>query len=63
MVTLIAFVVVFGTIVLVHELGHFVMAKAAGIRIFEFAFGFVPVLASTTRGGPSISAVFHGGAL
>lgn len=55
MVTLIAFVVVFGTIVLVHELGHFLMAKAAGIRIFEFAVGFGPVLASTTRGDTKYS--------
>lgn len=62
MVTLIAFVVVFGTIVLVHELGHFLMAKAAGIRIFEFAVGFGPVLASTTRGIPStLCGSFPGG--
>ena len=49
MVTLIAFVVIFGTIVLVHELGHFLVAKAAGIRVYEFAVGFGPVVGSFTR--------------
>ena len=49
MVTLIAFVVISGTIVLVHELGHFLVAKAAGIRVYEFAVGFGPVVGSFTR--------------
>ena len=30
--------------VLVHELGHFVMAKLAGIRVEEFGIGFPPRL-------------------
>jgi regulator of sigma E protease len=55
MVTLVAFVVVFGTIVLVHELGHFLVAKAAGIRVYEFSVGFGPALASTTRRGTKYS--------
>lgn len=50
MLTLIAFVVVFGTIVLFHELGHFTVAKLAGIQVYEFAIGFGPVLGSTTKG-------------
>ena len=50
MVTLIAFVVIFGTIVLFHELGHFVVAKLAGIRVYEFAIGFGPAIGSVTRG-------------
>lgn len=48
--TLIAFVVIFGTIVLFHELGHFVVAKLAGIRVYEFAIGFGPALGSITKG-------------
>ncbi|MGB4430461.1 MAG: RIP metalloprotease RseP [Limnochordia bacterium] len=55
MVTLIAFVVVFGTAVLFHELGHFLVAKASGIRVFEFAVGFGPALASTTWRGTKYS--------
>lgn len=50
MLTLVAFVVVFGTIVFFHELGHFAVAKAAGIRVYEFAIGFGPVLARVRRG-------------
>ncbi|NLM40808.1 MAG: RIP metalloprotease RseP [Firmicutes bacterium] len=55
MITLVAFVVIFGTIVLVHELGHFLAAKAAGIRVYEFAIGFGPALVSTTRKGTKYS--------
>ncbi len=38
--TLLAFVIVFGIIVFVHESGHFIMAKAMGIRVEVFSFGF-----------------------
>lgn len=31
-------------LVLVHEFGHFIVAKLAGIRVDEFAFGFPPKL-------------------
>ena len=33
---------VFGLLVLVHELGHFITAKWAGIRVEEFGIGFPP---------------------
>ena len=42
MLTLITFVLVFGTIVFFHELGHYIAAKLAGIRVEEFALGFGP---------------------
>jgi regulator of sigma E protease len=35
-----AFVFVLGIIIFVHEFGHFVTAKAFGIRVFVFSFGF-----------------------
>jgi regulator of sigma E protease len=38
----IAFVVVFGLVMLVHELGHFWSARQAGIKILEFGFGYPP---------------------
>ena len=34
--------VVLGPIILIHELGHFIFAKLAGIRVEEFGFGFPP---------------------
>ena len=39
-VSLIAFVGVFSVIVLVHELGHFMAARAAGMQVYEFSIGF-----------------------
>ena len=38
--TLLAFVVVLGIIIFVHELGHLITAKAFGMRVFVFSFGF-----------------------
>ncbi|HYK85643.1 MAG TPA: site-2 protease family protein, partial [Ktedonobacteraceae bacterium] len=32
----------FGLLVLVHEFGHFITAKWAGIRVEEFGLGFPP---------------------
>lgn len=42
--TALAIVFVFGLLVMVHELGHFLVAKWAGIRVLEFSFGFGPKL-------------------
>lgn len=49
MLTLVAFIVIFGTIVFFHELGHFTVAKLAGIQVYEFALGFGPTLVTMTR--------------
>ena len=35
-----AFIVVLGVIIFVHEFGHFITAKAFGMRVFVFSFGF-----------------------
>lgn len=50
MVTIIAAIVVFGIIVLVHEWGHFVTAKMTGMRVDEFAIGFGPKLFGWQKG-------------
>ena len=47
---LLAFAVVFGTIVLFHEAGHFVAARASGVMVREFAIGLGPVVARVRRG-------------
>ncbi len=39
---LLAAIPVFGLLVLVHEFGHFITAKWAGIRVEEFGLGFPP---------------------
>ncbi len=38
--SLIAFIVVFTIIVLVHELGHFIAARSSGVKVYEFSIGF-----------------------
>ncbi|PIT97838.1 MAG: RIP metalloprotease RseP [Candidatus Andersenbacteria bacterium CG10_big_fil_rev_8_21_14_0_10_54_11] len=50
LLTIAVFVVLLLVLVLVHEFGHFVAAKAAGCAVSEFAFGFPPRLFSITRG-------------
>ncbi|QBD78409.1 PDZ domain-containing protein [Ktedonosporobacter rubrisoli] len=46
---LLAAIPVFGLLVLVHEFGHFITAKWAGIRVEEFGLGFPPTLISFRR--------------
>jgi len=40
----VAFIIVLGPLVFVHELGHFLVAKLTGIHIEEFGFGYPPRL-------------------
>jgi regulator of sigma E protease len=42
--SVIPFVVILIVLVLVHELGHFVTAKMAGVRVLEFGIGYPPKL-------------------
>jgi regulator of sigma E protease len=42
LVAIVLFVVVLGGIVLVHELGHYLTAKALNVRVLEFGIGFPP---------------------
>lgn len=48
--TVISFVLVLSVLVFVHELGHFLFAKRAGILVREFAIGFGPVAFSKRKG-------------
>ena len=50
LITLLASAFVFGMLVLVHELGHFVTAKLTGMQVDEFAIGFGPRLFSYKYG-------------
>lgn len=43
-VSIISFFVVLSVMVLVHELGHFLVAKACGVRVETFSLGFPPRL-------------------
>jgi regulator of sigma E protease len=48
--TLLAFIFVVGVLVVVHELGHFTVAKLSGIRVLEFAVGMGPRLVGLKQG-------------
>lgn len=44
MTTVVSFVVVIGLLILIHELGHFLVARWAGVGVERFSIGFGPVL-------------------
>ena len=50
MQTALAFIVIFGSLVFFHELGHFLFAKRAGILVREFAIGMGPKILGITKG-------------
>lgn len=45
------FVVTLGILVAIHEWGHFIAAKAVGVRVYEFAIGMGPRLVTYMRRG------------
>ena len=52
-VTILLFIIVLGGLVLFHELGHFITARLARIRVLEFGVGFPPRAKSLGSGGVS----------
>lgn len=53
--TVIIFLLVLGILIFVHELGHFLVARACGIRVDAFALGFGPKIFSKTIGETTYS--------
>jgi len=53
--TLILFIIIFGVVVIAHEFGHFLLAKANGIHVVEFAVGMGPTLCSFHKKGTKYS--------
>jgi regulator of sigma E protease len=43
-------IVIFGTLIIAHEFGHFIAAKKLGVRVNEFAVGMGPKIFSWRRG-------------
>jgi regulator of sigma E protease len=41
-ITVVIFLLILGVLVVIHELGHFVTARLAGVRVLEFGIGFPP---------------------
>jgi regulator of sigma E protease len=61
--TILAFLLVLGVLIFVHELGHFLVARWYGVRVLTFSLGFGPKILKITRGGTEycVSAVPLGG--
>ena len=61
--TLVYFLIVIGILVFVHEFGHFIMAKRAGVRVEKFSLGMGPKLFGYKKGDTDyiISALPLGG--
>jgi regulator of sigma E protease len=51
LITILAFIVVLGITITVHEFGHFMVAKLLKIRVLTFSLGFGPRLVGFTYGG------------
>ena len=63
MLTALIFIAVIGVLVVVHEFGHFIVARRAGMKVEEFGFGFPPRLWGIKRGETlySINLIPFGG--
>jgi len=61
--TLFYFLIVIGVLVFVHEFGHFLMAKRAGVRVEKFSLGMGPKLVGFKKGDTEyiVSALPLGG--
>lgn len=62
-VTALVFLIILTVLVLVHELGHFLVAKKLGIKVEEFGFGFPPRIFGIKKGETtySVNWIFFGG--
>jgi regulator of sigma E protease len=52
--TILLFFLILGTLVLVHEVGHFAVARLARVRVLEFGIGFPPRARVLARGGETL---------
>ena len=46
---------IFSLIIIIHELGHFLLAKYNGVTVLEFSLGMGPRILSTVKGGTRYS--------
>jgi len=55
LLNIVAAILLFGFIIMFHELGHFLLAKANGVAVMEFSIGMGPRLASVVWRGTRYS--------
>jgi regulator of sigma E protease len=56
LISLIAVVVILGFMILIHEFGHYAVAKWLGVRVEQFAIGFGKRLVGFRKGRPTIAS-------
>ncbi|MBI2836422.1 MAG: site-2 protease family protein [Chloroflexi bacterium] len=63
LISLLSFLGVIFVLVIAHELGHFLTARAAGVKVLEFGLGFPPRILGIKRGDVtySVNAIPLGG--
>lgn len=49
-ITILLTILIFGIIIFIHELGHFLVAKASGIKVNEFSMGMGPTILKRKKG-------------
>lgn len=55
MITILAFIFVISLLILVHEFGHFIMARLFRVKVLSFALGYGPKIWATRRGDTEFS--------
>ncbi|MFH0790011.1 MAG: RIP metalloprotease RseP [Candidatus Omnitrophota bacterium] len=63
MISLLIYLLILGLLIVVHEFGHFIVAKRVGVRVEKFSLGFGPKLLSKKKGDTeyTINAIPWGG--
>jgi regulator of sigma E protease len=63
LISIVSAVVILGLLIVVHEAGHFVMAKRCGVRVLRFSIGYPPKVLAFRRGETeyALSATPFGG--
>ena len=61
--SILVFIIILAVVILIHEAGHFAVAKAAKVRVLEFGLGFPPRVWGVRRGETvyTINAIPLGG--
>ena len=44
-------ILIFGLLIFIHELGHFIVARLCGVKVLEFAIGMGPKLVGFHKNG------------
>jgi regulator of sigma E protease len=55
LISILWFILIFSVVVISHEFGHYIIARANGIHVVEFFIGFGPTLIHWTKGGTKYS--------